>query len=98
MPGKNYTDRIPARCCDRCKYCFVHHDFDTMPSFYCTLNAMPRPWCGSVALGEPAYSLFDDDVWNRWADEYLVARHGVCDNFIIDHELEKNKHERDKTH
>lgn len=41
--------------CANCKNSEMTYDYDEFNYYYCTKNAPPRPFCGSVAMDEPHF-------------------------------------------
>lgn len=74
--------------CHNCKHCFVMSEYDDANTYYCTLNAPPRPLCGSTAMREDFKwdtissaknkgKRYED--WEEWEAGRRVKREGICD-------------------
>ena len=78
-------------------------DYDSPDSFFCTLNALPRPDCGSVAMEENFYDSDDPaniyyprnpwEVWDEWSKGRYVDEYGICEHHkIMEKSQEINGH------
>lgn len=72
--------------CHNCRHVFEFVDYGhSGEDFYCTLDAPPRPLCGSVKLGEGPNSKlaregkYDASKWLDWASARYVEPAGICD-------------------
>ena len=70
--------------CGNCVHVFRRFEYDEDDEFYCTLNAPPRPLCGSVAADE--WWRYSDterearaDAWYEWRHGREVEARGFCD-------------------
>lgn len=75
--------------CYNCGYCFVKGDYDDPNTYYCSLDAPPRPKCLSVYMGESDYDPSDDKAfekmyrnWLEWSDGREVEAWGKCSFWI----------------
>jgi hypothetical protein len=80
---KNY--RIQNACVN-CKHVFVWNEYDDERQFYCTLNAPPRPRCGSVLFeeefsGSGKYDSEASDAWLKWSENRRVEAQGICEGY-----------------
>ena len=70
-------------------------NYDEAPTYYCTVGALPRPMCGSVAMGEqfreqgdPPRGSPDDpfdsrlEAWEEWSNGRKVGGSCVCNSFV----------------
>lgn len=65
--------------CWTCRHAFEKTDYGStaaLGDFYCTLDAPPRPPCGSRALGDARG--YDPEVWLAWAQATNVEPAGIC--------------------
>lgn len=76
--------------CHNCRYVFEVTDYDTTTAdgdLYCTLDAPPRPLCGSIAMEEGPRSPaarehgYDELAWLEWARARYVHPAGICDGW-----------------
>lgn len=84
------TRRLPKTyevqmACANCKHCFIRTEHDCGPSYYCTLNAPPRPLAFSVAMGEIGNTHDEMEAiyaaWDEWGRGREVEPHGYCDDY-----------------
>ena len=78
------SDYCRAKCCANCKHVFVYHEYDSGPSYYCTLEAEKRPLCGSVLMKEEHEPGYDYGAWIKWEMENEVRCGGVCSSYELD--------------
>jgi hypothetical protein len=77
------------RICINCKYVLVTGDYDSCAEYFCNFNAPPRPFCGSVSMGESFGGVLTSDeeferkmkAWNDWSKPRKVEPFGYCDEF-----------------
>lgn len=79
MKPENYTVQDVQDSCQVCRHSFAYSDYDEGISYFCTLDNLPRPLCGSVALEENFMKIKDKELrskahqeWYKWADENHV--------------------------
>lgn len=68
--------------CRDCRHVFFRTDFGGEQNWYCTLDAPPRPRCGSVAMDE--WSLdppMDWQAWQDWKEGREVHPWGTCEQW-----------------
>jgi len=74
--------------CHNCKHAFHLFEYDDGLTEFCTLNAPPRPKCGSVAMGEHWLNLSEGeygnamDKWEQWAKGRERKPWCVCDEWV----------------
>ena len=74
--------------CHNCAHAFVLSEYDEGLSYFCALDAPPRPKSGSVAMDEMFDTLQSDedymremDTWKAWADPRAVSAWDTCDQW-----------------
>lgn len=75
--------------CHNCGHVFVRAEYEEGYSYYCTLNAPPRPLCFSVEMNEALIDvrmpdreyLAKRDAWYVWAAAQRVDAWGKCDEW-----------------
>lgn len=82
-------------CCATCAHVFKREDHDCEDEYYCTLDAPPRPPCGSVFMEESFHVLSGQKTfleessvyetlktdWDNWKAGREVQAFGVCGNW-----------------
>jgi len=81
--------------CRSCAYVFERFEYDEGEEYFCMREGRPAP-CGSVAMGEGFYTVYDgpyranrtdeeahrlSDIWDLWAEKHRVSCCGVCPNW-----------------
>jgi hypothetical protein len=87
----NKHEYIEQCGCHNCKNCFIMIEYDEDNSYYCTLDASPRPHCGSIFMNENFFRhhLSGDDKknskemneWYKWSKNREVMAWGICKRF-----------------
>ena len=79
--------------CHNCRHVLEVTDFDDNSPYgiyHCTLNALPRPLSGSLAMGEGPRSRlakvygYDAKAWWEWHSKHGVHPAGICDAWVIE--------------
>jgi len=79
--------------CHNCRHVLEVTDFDDNSPYgiyHCTLNALPRPLSGSLAMGEGPRSRlakvygYDALTWWEWRSKHEVHPAGICDAWVIE--------------
>jgi hypothetical protein len=85
--------------CVSCKHVFERYEYDDGATCYCTLEAPPRPPCGSVCMHEqfshgenlPEELRYTDQDpfsigmrnWDEWEEGRQVVEFGICDKYEL---------------
>jgi hypothetical protein len=89
-PVPNYREQTG---CHNCCHVLEVTDFDDNSPYgiyYCTLNALPRPLSGSLAMGEGPRSRlakqygYDANAWCEWRNKHNAHPAGICDAWEIE--------------
>jgi hypothetical protein len=77
--------------CHNCKRCFIFEEYDEDYKYFCTLNAPPRPKCGSTFMSsmrsEEKWSKDKETrykeraTWEEWQEGKEVKAWGICDEY-----------------
>lgn len=91
--GRPSSYHVQRACCN-CAHVFEMGDYDSGETYFCTLDAPPRPPCGSVAMDEmfsegiepgsdPELEEYGRrmDLWRDWSKPREVEAHGICEHY-----------------
>lgn len=65
-------------------------EYDCGDQYFCTLNAPPRPKCGSSYMDNERHDIYNKDEkiwrkqmreWDKWSINRQVKAWGICDDF-----------------
>lgn len=70
--------------CPNCKHVWIMKEYECPNQYFCTLNAEPRPKCGSIFMEED-FPIGNDEewdrqfkIWDQWSIDNEVSVNGLC--------------------
>ena len=73
--------------CYNCGHCFVLHEYDESPRYFCGQDGQPRPKSLSVAMGECPNNIGGPDwdvacdAWDHWSEDREIRAWCICDHW-----------------
>ena len=72
--------------CHNCKHVFIYEEYEEESVYFCCHNALPRPLCMSLLMGETISGMGQEFVdahwaWEEWAKNRQVEPWGICEHY-----------------
>ena len=69
--------------CHSCSHSFLYPDCIYPNEYFCMVDGVPRPLCGSIVISEQFHNQSNRESWNDWSENRSVEAWGICANWSM---------------